>query len=122
MVLYNELPVYRDSYNLLLEIYKATNKFSHEYKYCLGQDMKRDVLNLFRSLYRANRAVEKHQPLEEFLDAFELLKIEIRMCGDLRLLPIKKVAELALLTDAIGRQITAWKNKSRAAASLSKAG
>ena len=65
MVLYNELPVYRDSYNLLLEIYKATNKFSHEYKYCLGQDMKRDVLNLFRSLYRANRAVEKHQPLEE---------------------------------------------------------
>ena len=51
MVLYNELPVYRDSYNLLLEIYKATNKFSHEYKYCLGQDMKRDVLNLFRSLY-----------------------------------------------------------------------
>lgn len=44
------------------------------------------------------------------------------MCGDLRLLPIKKVAELALLTDAIGRQITAWKNKSRAAASLSKAG
>lgn len=115
MVLYNELPVYRDSYNLLLEIYKATNKFSHEYKYCLGQDMKRDVLNLFRSLYRANRAVEKHQPLEEFLDDFELLKIEIRMCGDLRLLPIKKVAELALLTDAIGRQITAWKNKSRAA-------
>ena len=101
MVLYNELPVYRDSYNLLLEIYKATNKFSHEYKYCLGQDMKRDVLNLFRSLYRANRAVEKHQPLEEFLDDFELLKIEIRMCGDLRLLPIKKVAELALLTDAI---------------------
>ena len=84
--------------------------------------MKRDVLNLFRSLYRANRAVEKHQPLEEFLDDFELLKIEIRMCGDLRLLPIKKVAELALLTDAIGRQITAWKNKSRAAASLSKAG
>ena len=77
MVLYNELPVYRDSYNLLLEIYKATNKFSHEYKYCLGQDMKRDVLNLFRSLYRANRAVEKHQPLEEFLDDFELLKIEI---------------------------------------------
>ena len=122
MVLYNELPVYRDSYNLLLEIYKATNKFSHEYKYCLGQDMKRDVLILFLSLYRANRAVEKHQPLEEFLDDFELLKIEIRMCGDLRLLPIKKVAELALLTDAIGRQITAWKNKSRAAASLSKAG
>lgn len=120
MVLYNELPVYRDSYNLLLEVYQATNKFTHEYKYCLGQDMKRDVLNLFRNLYRANRAADKQQPLEEFLDDFELLKIEIRMCGDLRLLPIKKIAELSLLTDAIGKQITAWKNKNRALNQMSK--
>ncbi len=66
MVLYNELPVYRDSYNLLLEIYKATNKFSHEYKYCLGQDMKRDVLNLFRSLYRANRQWKSISRLRSF--------------------------------------------------------
>ena len=113
MVLYNELPVYRDSYNLLLEIYNVTNKFSREYKYSLGQDMKRDVLSLFRNLYKANRSIDKQQELECFLDDFELLKIEIRMCGDLRLLPIKKVAEISLLTDAIGKQITAWRNKSK---------
>ncbi len=50
MVLCSELLVYRDSYNLLLEIHKATNKFSHEYKYYLGQDMKRDASNVHISL------------------------------------------------------------------------
>ena len=114
MVLYNELPVYRDSYNLLIEVYKLTGKFSREYKFTLGQDMKRDALRLFRDLYRANCAVDKHQALEHFLDNFELLKMEIRLCVDMRLLPLKKMAEISLLTDAIGRQITAWRNKSRA--------
>ena len=54
MALSEELPIYRDTYKLLLEIYKVTNKFSREYKYSLGQDMKRDALILFRNIYRAN--------------------------------------------------------------------
>lgn len=113
MGLYSELPVYRDSYNLLIEIYQVTNKFSRDYKYSLGQDMKRDALNLFRNLYRANRAMDKKQDLENFLDDFELLKMEIRLCVDMRLLPLKKMAQISLLTDSIGKQITAWRNKSR---------
>lgn len=113
MGLYSELPVYRDSYNLLIEIYKLTNKFSKDYKYSLGQDMKRDALSLFRNLYRANRATDKQSDLENFLDDFELLKMEIRLCVDMRLLPLKKMAEISLLTDDIGRQITAWRNKSK---------
>ena len=48
MALYSELP-----------IFQATSKFSHEYKYSLGQDMKRDALCLFRNLYRANKAKDK---------------------------------------------------------------
>jgi len=35
------------------------------------------------------------------------------MCVDLKLLPLKKMAEISLLTDAIGRQVTSWRNKSR---------
>ena len=45
MALYYELPVYRDVYNLILMIFECTKDFSKEYKYTLGQDMKRDALN-----------------------------------------------------------------------------
>ncbi len=111
MSLYAELPIYRDSYSLLLAIYQLTGKFSREYKYTLGQDMKRDALNLFRNLYQANRSQNKRQNLDDFLAEFELLKLEVRMCVDLRLLSLKKMAEISLLTDNIGKQINAWRQK-----------
>ena len=113
MVLYSELPVYRDSYELLLSVYRLTSGFAHEYKYSLGQDMKRDALALFRHLYHANRAADKSAHLDSFLEDFELLKLELRICMDLKLLPLKKMAQLSELMDSIGRQTTAWRNKSK---------
>ena len=115
MVLYSELPIYRDSYELLLNVFRLTNSFSHEYKYSLGQDMKRDALALFRHLYHANRSLEKSVHLDKFLEDFELLKLEIRVCMDLKLLPLKKMAQLSLLMDSIGKQTTAWRNRSKKA-------
>lgn len=55
MALYTELPLYRDTYQLILKVYEITKEFSKEYKYTLGQDMKRDALQLIRSIYRANK-------------------------------------------------------------------
>ena len=45
MVLYTELPVYGDIYQLILKIFEYTKDFPKEYKYTLGQDMKRDALH-----------------------------------------------------------------------------
>ena len=110
MALYYDLPVYRDTYKLILKIFECTKDFSKEYKYTLGQDMKRDALQLVRSIYRANKAQQKAVHLETFMDDFELLKLEIRLCVYMKILPIKKQAELSLLMDSIGKQITGWRN------------
>ena len=108
MALYYDLPVYRDTYRLILKIFECTKDFSKEYKYTLGQDMKRDALQLVRSIYRANKAKNKVEYLDTFMDDFELLKLEIRLCSDMKIMSIKKQAELSLLMDAIGKQITGW--------------
>ena len=112
MALYGDLPVYRDVYKLTLRIHELTAGFSREYKYSLGQDMKRDCLVLLRSLYRINRSHEKEALLQEFLDDFELLKLEIRLCADLKILSLARQAELIEMTDTIGKQITGWRNAS----------
>jgi hypothetical protein len=112
MALYYDLPVYRDTYKLILKIFECTKDFSKEFKYTLGQDMKRDALQLVRSIYRSNKAQQKAVHLETFMDDFELLKLEIRLCVDMKILPIKKQAELSLLMDSIGKQITGWRNSS----------
>jgi len=113
MALYYDLPVYRDTYNLILKIYKCTKDFPKDYKYTLGQDMKRDALQLVRSIYRANKSTQKKKHLETFLDEFELLKLEIRLCADLKVLSMKRQAELSGLMDSIGKQVTGWRNASQ---------
>ena len=111
MALSHELPIYKDTYKLILLIFKRTKDFSREYKYTLGQDMKRDSIRLVRSIYRANRSRDKRQYLEEFLDNFEILKLEVRLSADLKLLSIKHLSEISKMLDIIGKQATAWKNR-----------
>ena len=50
MALYYDLPVFKDVYKLTLMIYSLTKDFSKEYKYTLGQDLKKDVMVLMRPL------------------------------------------------------------------------
>ena len=113
MALYYDLPVFNDTYKLILKVFDMTSHFSREYKFTLGQDMKRDCITLVRSIYRANKNKNREFYLEQFLDEFEVLKLEIRLCKDLRLITIKQQAQVALIMEKIGKQITGWRNASR---------
>ncbi len=110
MALYYDLPVFKEVYQLILKIFECRKDFPKEYKYTLGQDMKRDGIQLVRSIYRANKSKNKKEYLEQFLDDFEVLKLEIRLCVDMKILSIKKQAELSGVMESIGKQITGWRN------------
>jgi len=99
MALYQDLPVFADVYTLTHKVFLFTQDYPREYKFTLGQDMKRDCLVLLRSIYRINKSTDKVAHIEAFMDDFELLKLEIRLSGDLKLLPTKKHSELILLTE-----------------------
>ena len=106
MALYYDLKVFKDVYQLILKIFEYTQGFPREYKFTLGQDMKRDGIVLVRNIYRANKAKDKTEYLEAFLDDFEVLKLEVRLCVDMKILSIKHQAELAGLMEGIGKQVT----------------
>lgn len=46
MALYDDLPVFKEVYQLILRIFDYTKDFPKEYKYTLGQDMKRDGITV----------------------------------------------------------------------------
>ena len=68
---------------------------------------------MVRSIYRANKPTQKKEYLESFLDEFELLKLEIRLCVDMKIVSFKKQAEVTVLMDSIGKQVTGWRNASQ---------
>ena len=51
MALYYDLSVFKDVYQLILKIFDYTKDFPREYKFTLGQDLKRDDINLVISIY-----------------------------------------------------------------------
>jgi hypothetical protein len=59
MALYYYLPIFKDQYQLILKIFVDTKDFPQEYKFTIGQDIKRDGINLVRSIYIANKALGK---------------------------------------------------------------
>ena len=83
MALYYDLPVFKDVYQMTLRIFQVTTNFPREYKFTLGQDLKRDCILLVRYIYRANKTKDKTVYLEQFLDSFEVVKLELRLCKDL---------------------------------------
>jgi hypothetical protein len=74
--------------------------------------MKRDSIFLVRSIYQANKAQTKMEYLEALLDDFEVLKLEARLCVDVKIISIKKQADLSILMDNMVKQITGWRNSS----------
>lgn len=66
MDLYYDLPVFKDVYKLVLKIFDYIKDFSRDYKHTVGQDMKKDSIQLVRSLYRVNKTKEKGLYLEAF--------------------------------------------------------
>jgi len=45
MATYDELPVFKATYDLLLEMFRFTTDFSKEYKYTVGESLKKEKFN-----------------------------------------------------------------------------
>ena len=59
MGLHNELPVYKASYDLLLEIFQFTKDFNKEYKYTVGESLKKETIELLTLIFRAKRVIKE---------------------------------------------------------------
>ena len=55
MALYSDLPAYKSTYDLLVTIFSFTKDFNKEYKYTVGESLKKDTIELLTLIYRAER-------------------------------------------------------------------
>ncbi len=54
MAYFNELPFYKTTYDLLLEMFRFTKDFTKEYKYTVGESLKKETIELIILIYRLN--------------------------------------------------------------------
>jgi hypothetical protein len=54
MALYDQLPVYKISYDLLLQLYHISKNMERDYKFTLGEKIKNESTELIIHIYKAN--------------------------------------------------------------------
>ncbi len=64
MAQYDQLPVYKQSYDLLLELYIISKNMERDFKFTLGEKIKNEVTDLIVNVYRANSRIYKTKFIE----------------------------------------------------------
>ncbi|MFP4465299.1 MAG: four helix bundle protein [Alphaproteobacteria bacterium] len=112
MAQYQHLPIYKQTYDILLRTMSATKDFPREYKFTLGQKIKDELIELVVVIYRANSAADKKQHIQSILERVQAIQLMMRLAHDMRILPRRHYAALSEMTDSLARQAQGWLNKS----------
>ena len=112
MAQYNELPVYKACYDLLLEIFQFTKNFTREYKYTIGESLKKETTELLTKIFRANVRKDKVQILQEAREHIEVVRLYVRIMKDLHQISNKKFVNINSRIENVSKQLTGWQRKS----------
>jgi len=108
MALSNELPVYKATYDLLLAIFRMVKNFSKEYKYTLGENLKKETIDLLVLIYRANSVREKFDVLQSAREQVEIIRLMIRLIKDLHQINLDKFVFLNQNIENVSKQLSGW--------------
>jgi hypothetical protein len=108
MTTYDNLPVYKTSYDLLLLVFNAVKEFKKEYKYTLWDSIKKEIINLISNIYKANSKIDKKINISTSREKVELLRLYFRLSKDLKIINLNKYIDINLLLESISKQLYAW--------------
>src|ERR1022692_4236930 len=90
MATYDNLPVYKASYDLLVEIFQFVKNFNKEYKYTVGEKLKNETIEMITNIYRANSRIEKKALLQTARENTEVIRLLLRLIKDLKQIDLRK--------------------------------
>jgi len=113
MTTYLHIPVYKATYDLVLEMFKAIKDFNREYKYTLGENIKKEAIGMVTDIYRANSSFSKKPHIEKAREKIETVRIFFRLARDLRQVGLKRFVDINEKIENISKQLTAWQRSQK---------
>lgn len=113
MAIYTNLPIYKASYSLLLDVTRTMAGVQRDCRYTVGQDLRRRLMDIVILIYRANRTRHKVPVIAQMRETLLEAQVYIRLMCDMRYISEGKYAALAEQTAAMSRQMTAWEKSER---------
>jgi hypothetical protein len=104
----SELKVIADFYDFMLWTMEHTEKFPRHHRYSLGLAIENRLQRLLELMIRAKYAREKKALLNDVNIELEILRFQLRMAKDLKVLTVKSHGYSAGVMQGIGAQIGGW--------------
>lgn len=111
-MIYDNLPVYKAAYDLLIMIFRLNRNFHRDYRYTLGENIKKELVDLLVCIYQANASNEKKGILEKAREHVVVVKLQIRLLSDLKQISLKQYALAAERIESVSKQLAAWQRSS----------
>ena len=108
MKLHSDLPVYKATYDLLLAIFRFTKDFGKEYKYTVGESLKKETVELLTLIYRTNIKRDKIEVLQEARERIEVIRLFIRLMKDMKQISLKQFVQINESVENVSKQLSGW--------------
>jgi len=103
-----ELKVIADFYDFMLWLIRHTEKFPRHHRYSLGIAIENRLQTILKLLLQAKFRRDKSSILDDANIELEILRFQIRLAKDLKVLPVKSHGYAANSMQSIGSQIGGW--------------
>ena len=114
---FNSLPVYGLSYRLAVEATEMASRLERNFRYSLGEDVRRGVKDTLLHITLAGKNEER----EENVRAARLSMLDVQLClrlmNDLKVLPDKRYVVFLGMTEDIIKQLSNWERSEHQRAS-----
>jgi hypothetical protein len=112
MATYDNLPVYKQTYDLLLQLFRVCQNMERDYKFTIGENLKKEIITLIINVYRANSREnrEKAPLLQMGRENVEVVRLLLRRLEDLRQIGIKEFILANEKLESVSKQLAAWHN------------
>jgi hypothetical protein len=112
MATYDNLPVYKQTYDLLLQLFRVCQNMERDYKFTLGENIKKEVIALIINVYRANcrESREKFLMIQGGRENVEVIRLLLRLLQDLKQIGLKEFISANEKLESVSKQMAAWAN------------
>ncbi len=108
MAYYENLPVYKTAYGLLMQIYRLTGNMGRAYRYTLGERIQNEITELMLNVYRANSVYDKTVHLKKARENIIVVRLLFRIAHESRQVGLKTFVSVSEEIESVSKQLTAW--------------
>jgi len=108
MALYIELPVFKKSYDLVIELFDLYTNLPKSFKYTLGQRIQLESIEMIVNIYKANAHGDKIPFILKIREHIEIIRLLIRILHDTKQISLKRMVLVNVMIEEISKQLVGW--------------